>query len=723
MHDSLAQFLSGVHHDPFSILGYRFSGENAFLRVYRPAAIQVSVETSSGFSVMTDKGQGIFEWQGLTRETLPHPHIEASYAHGQPHRVVDPYSFLPDLDAQQLEVFGASEMPDAYQLLGAHIRSIDNVDGVRFAVWAPNAQRVSVVGDFNLWDGRMHSMRNRGNSGIWELFVPGIEAGLLYKYEIVSREGVTLPLKSDPFGNQFRMRPDTAGIVAAHSQHIWKDSEWMQQRSENSFQHAPISIYEVHLGSWKKNSQGFWLTYRELAHELGRYVQDNAFTHVQLMPVTEYPFDGSWGYQVSGYFAPTSRFGSPDDFRYFVDHLHQLGIGVILDWVPGHFPKDSHGLARFDGTALYEHEDPRKGEHRDWGTLIFNYGRREVINFLLSSADYWLSEFHVDGLRVDAVASMLYLDYSREADDWTPNIWGGNENLEAIAFLQRLNVLMHERHPGVMIIAEESTAWPQVSRPVYAGGLGFTMKWNMGWMNDTLSYIAKDAIHRKYHHDQLTFSLMYAFSENFVLPLSHDEVVHGKGSLLGKMPGDEWQRYASLRALMVYFYTHPGKKLLFMGGEIAQPGEWNYDTSLDWWRLQDSRHGGMQALVRDLNIQYRQLPALHRYDFEHRGFEWLDCHDYEQSVISFLRHGDGQQVIVVLNFTPVPRHGYRIGVPQQGRYREVLNSDSMFYGGTNVGNLPYISTEAIPTHACSYSIELTLPPLAGLVLVRETKQE
>lgn len=719
MQDALALFLTQGHHDPFSVLGYKFTDDSAFFRAYRPGAVRVSFETAYASNAMQQKGQGIFEWSGTAQDAPLHPTITAHYENGQQYSSIDAYSFLPDIENDRLTAFGHADTADAYAFLGAHLRVIDGVEGVRFAVWAPNARRVSVVGDFNLWDGRQHGMRNRGDSGIWELFIPGVGAGILYKYEVVGRNTDALVLKSDPFGQLFRLRPDTAGVVAPPAAHEWQDERWMQERAQSNVMHTPLSIYEIHLGSWKKNDQGNWLNYRELAHELARYVHVHGFTHVQLLPVTEYPFDGSWGYQVSGYFAPTSRFGAPDDFRYFVDHLHQQGIGVILDWVPGHFPKDEHGLARFDGTALFEHEDPRKGEHREWGTLIFNYGRREVVNFLLSSAEYWLREFHIDGLRVDAVASMLYLDYAREEGDWAANEWGGNENLEAIAFLRRLNILMHQRHAGVMIIAEESTAWPQVSRPVYTGGLGFTMKWNMGWMNDTLSYFARDTVFRKYHHEQLTFSLMYAFSENFVLPLSHDEVVHGKRSLLSKMPGDEWQRYANLRLMLVYLFMHPGKKLLFMGGEIAQVSEWNYDTSLEWWRLQDHRHAGMQKLVCDLNHCYRSLPALHWHDFEACGFQWLDCHDHEQSVISFLRHGDHQQVLVILNFTPVPRHGYRVGIPQSGHYRELLNSDSRYYGGSNVGNSPLLASEPVRYQGFEHSVVLTLPPLAGVVLVKE----
>jgi 1,4-alpha-glucan branching enzyme len=587
---------------------------------------------------------------------------------------------------------------------------------VLFATWAPNAERISVVGDFNHWDGRCHPMRVRGGSGIWELFIPDLEAGALYKFEIRSNRGGQILLKADPYGRHFEVRPSTASIVASSSRHTWQDHGWMEARAHHDWLHAPMSIYEVHLGSWQRDEQGNFLSYRELAMRLVEHVKKLGFTHIELLPITEHPFDGSWGYQTIGYYAPTSRFGTPDDFRFFVDYCHEHGIGVLLDWAPGHFPKDAHGLANFDGSALYEHEDPRLGEHKDWGTLIFNYGRNEVRNFLFSSALYWLEEFHIDGLRVDAVASMLYLDYSRNAGEWVPNIHGGRENLEAIHFVRQLNEVTHDQHPGTMIMAEESTSWPMVSRPIYLGGLGFSMKWNMGWMNDTLEYISKEPIHRLYHHDKLTFSLLYAFTENFILPFSHDEVVHGKGSMLQKMPGDEWQRFANLRLLYCYMFTHPGKKLLFMGCEFGQGQEWNHATTLDWYVLDYPLHQGIQRLVGDLNRFYCNTPALHRFDFEHQGFEWVDCHDAAQSVLIYLRRAGDEFVITALNFTPVPRPNYRIGVPVAGQYLEVLNTDSEYYGGSNMGNGNGIHSEPTPWMGRPHSIELTLPPLAGVVL-------
>jgi 1,4-alpha-glucan branching enzyme len=562
-------------------------------------------------------------------------------------------------------------------------------------------------------------MRSRGNSGIWELFIPGITTGALYKYELRHRNTGSIHLKTDPYGQQFEARPQTASVVADPAPHAWQDQHWIEQRRSMDWLHQPVSIYEVHLGSWRTGPHGEFLGYRELAHRLVPYVQDLGFTHIELLPVTEHPLDASWGYQTTGYYAPTSRYGSPEDFRYFVEHCHRHGIGVILDWAPGHFPKDAHGLARFDGSALYEHEDPRRGEHRDWGTLIFNYGRNEVRNFLISSALYWMEEFHIDGLRVDAVASMLYLDYSRNPGDWTPNIHGGNENLEAIDFLRRLNQLTHELHPGTLMLAEESTAWPMVSRPTWLGGLGFSMKWNMGWMNDTLAYMSKDPVYRKYSHDMLTFSQLYAFTENFVLPFSHDEVVHGKQSMLNKMPGDEWQRFANLRLLYVYMYTHPGKKLLFMGCEFGQGREWDHSVQLDWYVLEYAHHQGVQKLVRDLNRLYRESAALHQFDFEGRGFEWIDCHDSSQSVLTYLRRGEHDSLVVALNFTPVLRRDYRIGVPFPGVYREVLNSDSEYYAGSNQGNGSGIYAEPIPWMGRPHSIIITLPPLAGVVLKPE----
>jgi len=592
----------------------------------------------------------------------------------------------------------------------------DGIDGILFAVWAPNAERVSVVGDFNRWDGRIHPMRNRGQSGVWELFVPGLQPGDLYKFELRQRDSGQILLKSDPYGRYYQMRPDTASVIAAPSQYQWQDDLWMHRRRTQDWLHQPMSVYEVHFGSWKRHADGRYFSYRDLAEQLVPYVKEMGFTHIELLPMTEYPYDGSWGYQVTGYFAPSSRFGSMDDFKYFVDCCHRNGIGVLLDWVPAHFPKDAHGLARFDGTPLYEHEDPRRGEHKDWGTLIFNYGRNEVRNFLYSSAYFWLDEFHIDGLRVDAVASMLYLDYSRQPGEWTPNQYGGNENLDAIHFIRRTNEVVHQAFPGVLMVAEESTAWPQVSRPVYLGGLGFSMKWNMGWMNDTLNYFSNDPVHRQYHHDKLTFSLLYAFSENFVLPLSHDEVVHGKRSLLEKMPGDSWQKFANLRLLFTYLYTHPGKKLLFMGCEFGQGIEWNHDQSLDWHLLEFDLQQGVRDVVRDLNHLYQQQLPLHQWDFDWRGFEWVDCHDHNQSVVSFLRKSADGFLLVVLNFTPVVRQDYRIGVPEAGVYAECFNSDSIYYRGSNVSNGTRIESQPVTAMGRDHSIVLTLPPLAGIVL-------
>jgi 1,4-alpha-glucan branching enzyme len=558
-------------------------------------------------------------------------------------------------------------------------------------------------------------MRSRGDTGVWELFIPGLNSEALYKFEIRNRESGQVKQKSDPYAQASELRPRTGSIVA-RTTHDWQDQAWLARRQEQSWLHQPMSIYEVHLGSWRKDQNDEFMNYRELAHQLVAYVQELGFTHIELLPITEHPLDASWGYQTVGYFAPTARFGTPDDFRYFVDHCHQNDIGVFLDWVPAHFPKDEHGLANFDGSALYEHADPRRGEHPDWGTLIYNYGRNEVRNFLISSAIYWLKEFHLDGLRVDAVASMLYLDYSRENKDWLPNIHGGNENLEAIHFLRELNTVTHREHPGTVVMAEESTAWPQVTRPVDIGGLGFSMKWNMGWMHDTLEYISHQPVHRTYHHDQLTFGLLYLFTENFILPFSHDEVVHGKSSMLHKMPGDEWQQFANLRLLYTYMFTYPGKKLLFMGCEFGQGDEWNFNQSLDWYVLDYSLHQGIKKLVTDLNRIYRDKPALHHFDFDHQGFEWIDCHDSQQSVISYIRKSGDRFVIVILNFTPVPRHGYRIGVPHPGKYREIFNSDSEYYTGTNVGNIGDLYSEPTPWMNRNDSLSLSLPPLGSVIL-------
>ncbi len=617
-----------------------------------------------------------------------------------------------------LYLFGEGRHTRIYDKLGAHMMTLDGVEGVHFAVWAPNASRLNVVGDFNGWDGRATPMRPLGSSGVWEAFVPGATEGQRYKFEVRARSGRVI-VKTDPYGFAFESPPGSASIVC-RTEYAWRDAEWVRARAgQESWLHRPLSIYEVHLGSWARvPEQGNRpLTYREMTSNLIPYVKEMGFTHVELLPVMEHPFAGSWGYQVTGFYAPTNRHGTPAGFKSFVDECHQHGIGVILDWVPGHFPRDAWALARFDGTALYEHQDPRQGEHRDWGTLIFNYGRNEVRNFLLANALYWLEEYHVDGLRVDAVASMLYLDYSRKEGEWVPNPYGGRENLEAIEFLRQLNTLTHAEHSGSITAAEESTSWPSVSRPTYVGGLGFTYKWNMGWMHDMLSYVRQDPVHRRWHHNQVTFSLMYAFSENFVLPFSHDEVVHGKGSMFGKVPGDEWQKAATLRALYGYMYSHPGKKLMFMGCEFGQRREWNHDSSLDWHLLEYPLHAGLRRFVSDMNAVYASEPALHELDFDPAGFQWIDCHDHENSVLSLVRR-DRQRgfVVAVLNFTPVPRNGYRIGVPAEGEYGELINSDSESYGGSNVGNAGAAATEPIAAHGHAVSLRLNLPPLGFLLL-------
>jgi len=632
----------------------------------------------------------------------------------------DPYAFPHLLSEYDLHLLGEGTHWKLYTRLGAHPRTIDGVDGVNFAVWAPNATSVSVVGDFNAWDGRRHPMRKHIPGGFWELFVPGLSEGNLYKYRI--RNGEQVSDKTDPVGFAAEVPPRTASCVVDLDRYHWHDEEWLAGRAKTNWLEQPLAFYEVHLGSWKRpgDDPGRWLTYRELAHQLVDYCREMGYTHIELLPVAEHPFSGSWGYQTVGYYAVTSRYGSPQDFMYFVDLCHQNGIGVVLDWVPGHFPRDGHGLHRFDGTALYEHSDPRQGEHRDWGTMIFNYGRHEVRNFLVSNALFWFDKYHIDGIRVDAVASMLYLDYSRKDGDWIPNQFGGRENLEAIAFLKQLNEQAHLQYPGVLTIAEESTAWAGVSRPTYVGGLGFSLKWNMGWMNDTLNYIRHDPVHRKYHHDELTFSLIYAFHENFVLPFSHDEVVHGKGSMLDRVPGDLWQKFANLRLVYSYMWTHPGKKLLFMGSDFGQWNEWNYDCSLQWDLLQWDSHQGLQRCVADLNRLYRREPAMHELDFDWRGFEWIDCHDHEESTLSYIRRAKDPNdfLVVCCNFTPVPRTDYRVGVPQVGWYDEIFNSDSMYYAGSNMGNGPGIQAEEYASHGRPASIRLTLPPLATVIFKR-----
>jgi len=607
----------------------------------------------------------------------------------------------------------------AWEKMGAHLVEVDGATGTRFAVWAPNARSVSVIGDFNGWDDTAHYMNNLGDSGVWELYIPGVGQGALYKYAIHSQWDGYRAEKTDPFGFACEIRPQTASMVWDISGYSWGDADWMTNRASRQGLNAPMSFYEVHLGSWMRAEEEGrrWLTYRELAPKLAEYVAEMGFTHVELLPVTEHPLDASWGYQTVGYYAPTSRFGTPQDFMVLVDTLHQHGIGVILDWVPAHFPRDGHGLGYFDGTHLYEHDDPRKAEHQDWGTFIFNYGRHEVKNFLLSNALFWLEEYHIDGLRVDAVASMLYLDYSRENGEWIPNEYGGRENLEAIDFLKRFNELVYAEHPSAMTIAEESTAWPMVSRPTYLGGLGFGYKWNMGWMHDTLLYLSKDPIHRKFHHGTLTFSLLYAFHENFILPFSHDEVVHGKGSMIGKMPGDDWQKFANLRLLYGYMFLHPGRKLLFMGSELGQWAEWNHEGSVEWHLLDYEGHSGVQRWVRDLNTFFRGEPAAHELDFQPDGFRWIDCNDSEQSTLSFMRKARNPDDVLVsaFNFTPVPRHNYRIGVPAAGYWQEVLNGDAELYGGSGQGNLGGVRTTPLATHGFLQSICITLPPLAAVV--------
>jgi 1,4-alpha-glucan branching enzyme len=717
----LAHVIQARHHDPYCVLGKHSAPEGNIIRVLLPQAEAVRLG-EAGPEFVRIPETDLFELAIGDTPIDRHYRVIWIDKSGQRHSYIDPYSFDPQLSDFDIHLLGEGKHWHIYRILGAHPHTVDGIKGTLFATWAPNAERVSVVGEFNAWDGRCNAMRVRGGSGVWETFIPDLKPGEYYKFEIRNRQTGSILLKTDPYGQRFELRPNTASIVTDPKKFKWKDGPWVKAREEAQWLHTPLSVYEVHLGSWQQDEEGAFLGYKDIAKRLVAYVKETGFTHIELLPITEHPLDASWGYQTTGYFAPTSRFGSPDEFRFFVDYCHQNGIGVILDWVPAHFPKDAHGLAHFDGTALYEHEDPRLGEHRDWGTLIYNFGRNEVKNFLIASAMFWVEEFHIDGLRVDAVASMLYLDYSRQPGDWIPNKYGGNENLEAIAFLRELNTVVHQQHPGVLVIAEESTAWPQVTRPTWTGGLGFSMKWNMGWMHDTLLYMSKDPIHRHFHHDQLTFGLLYAFTENFVLPFSHDEVVHGKGSMLQKMPGDEWRRFANLRALYTLMFTYPGKKLLFMGCEFAHGSEWNHAQPLDWDLLQLPYHGGMKTLVGDLNRLYQSHGALHHYDFEPRGFEWIDCHDAPQSVLSYIRKDEKSFLVVILNLTPVPRTNYRIGVPEAGVYAELLNSDSKYYGGSNMGNVA-LEAEAREWMGRPYSINLTLPPLAGLVLALKAPSE
>ncbi len=716
------------HGDPHSILGAHPTAGGVTVRALRPAAEGITAVLPDGTVEVLERihPAGIFEGE-IAGAALPLSYrLQVDYGDSGSFTIEDPYRFTPTLGDLDLHLMGEGRHERVYELLGSHVREHEGAHGTAFAVWAPSARAVSVVGDFNSWDGRLHPMRSLGASGIWEVFLPDVEAGAHYKYELLTAAG-DLILKADPYALETEVPPKTASVVSA-SHHQWSPSEaeWAATRREQLPFDKPVSIYEVHIGSWRLNpNEGDRsLTYVELADELSAYVSDMGFTHVELMPVMAHPFTGSWGYQVTGYYAPTPRHGSPDELRQFVERLHQNGVGVILDWVPAHFPRDEFALARFDGTALYEHADPRRGAHPDWGTLVFNFARHEVRNFLISNALFWLREYHVDGIRVDAVASMLYLDYSRRAGEWVPNEFGGREDLDAVSFLKELNELIYAREPGIISAAEESTAWPGVSRPTYLGGLGFGFKWNMGWMHDTLSYFEQDPIYRRYHHHELTFSLMYAFSENFILPLSHDEVVHGKGSLYTKMAGDHWQKLANLRALYAYMWAHPGKKLLFMGQEFAQPDEWSHERSLDWHLLERADHAGIQSLVRDLNRAYRDEPALWERDSDAEGFWWLEANDADANVIAFARSskpddvdGESRVIVFVANLSPVPRPGYRVGLPRSGHWREAINTDSQYYGGTDTGNFGGVEAEPVPWHDQPFSAQVTLPPLAAIWLV------
>lgn len=726
---TIGALLAGSHPEPGEVLGPHeivYEGRKALaVRAFLPDSRQAwVVHSTHGAPQPMRKIHPAGFYEAICRlasdERDRNYQIRLASHDGAMKTIHDPYAFAPLFTDYDLYLHGEGSHWKAYDRLGAQLRTVNDVHGVNFGVWAPNASAVSVVGDFNGWDGRRHAMNKHVPSGIWEIFIPDIGPGEKYKYRIRTQWGEIIE-KSDPYGFAAEVPPRTASIISDLSSYRWQDGEWMQRRRENpDHLDKPISIYEAHLGSWRRAQDHHhgWKNYRELAHELVQYCNEMGYTHIELLPVSEHPYTGSWGYQTVGYFAPTSRYGSPEDFMYFVDYCHQHNLGVLLDWVPAHFPRDGHGLRRFDGTALYEHEDPRQGEHPDWGTLVFNYGRCEVRNFLLSNALFWLDKYHIDGLRVDAVASMLYLDYSRKEGQWVPNVHGGRENLEAISLLKEFNVQAHSQYPGVLTIAEESTAWAGVSRPTYLGGLGFSLKWNMGWMNDTLRYFRHEPIHRKYHHDELTFSLIYAFHENFCLPLSHDEVVHGKGSLIAQMPGDLWQKFANLRLLYSYMWTHPGKKLLYMGSEFAQWHEWNHDAELQWDLLQWDSHRGVQRLVADLNKLLQSEPALYEVDFDGSGFEWVDCHSREDSRLVYLRKAKDPEdfVVVCCNFTPVVRYDFRLGVPRGGRYREIFNSDSQFYGGGNVGNQSVLEASEPGAHLRPYALNVTLPPLAVVVL-------
>ena len=726
---AVAAICEGRHSDPFSILGPHPAGSGAgaaqVVRVFLPEAREASLVVKvAGEKGPTTAPMEMIHATGFFEGTLPPKaalqyRVRVTWRDGVTQEMEDPYRFPPLLTDFDLHLLSEGNHHRAFEKLGARPMASQGVDGVQFAIWAPNAQYVSVIGDFNFWDRRRLPMRSRGSSGIWEIFVPGVPEGSFYKYEVVSRHGGYRSERADPYGRGAAVRPDTASVVRDLRGYRWRDAEWMDSRKEHNALDAPMAFYEVHLGSWRRviEEGNRWQTYREMADTLVPYVKAMGFTHIELLPVSEHPFDGSWGYQTTGYFAPTSRFGTPADFMHFVDTCHRAGLGVVLDWVPAHFPDDGHALAFFDGTHLFEHEDPRLGVHRDWNTRIFNFGRNEVRNFLIANALFWIETYHIDGLRVDAVASMLYLDYSRKEGEWIPNRFGGRENLEAVDFIKRFNEVVHQEHPDVLTIAEESTAWPMVSRPTFMGGLGFDLKWNMGWMHDMLDYMEKDPIYRRFHHSNITFSLLYAFTENFVLPLSHDEVVHLKGSMISKMPGDLWQKFANLRAFYGFMVGHPGKKLLFMGAEIGQWAEWSHDASLDWHLLEFEMHRGLKRWVRDLLHLYAATPALYEIDFGWEGFEWIDFHDADANVVAFLRRGkEGESILVVCNLSPVPRPGYRLGVSSPGFYEEILNSDGAAYGGSNAGNLGGVAAEGVSHQGRPYSLSLTLPPLATIFL-------
>ena len=719
---NISALLDARHSQPHQFLGMHTDEESGYLeaRTFYPGALAVSVVAKDNGKVISNLTQ--FDESGIFVKTLRRKKrfeylLKVSYKDSE---IVteDPYSFESVLSDFDIHLLTQGVHDHAYNKMGSHIIEHNGIQGASFAVWAPNASSVSVVGDFNQWDGRRHPMANRNHSGIWEVFIPRLVKGAQYKYELKDQNGTTLPLKADPYGQSAQLRPNTASVLIEEPNFVWQDKKWLAEREARNALDAPISIYEVHLGSWKKDADGNYLNYRTLADQLVPYADGMGFTHIQLMPVSEHPFDGSWGYQPVGLFAASSRFGSAEDFQYFVNKCHKAGLGLLIDWVPGHFPNDSHGLAQFDGTHLYEHDDPRQGFHPDWNTLIYNYGRQEVANFLIASAMVWMDKYHVDGIRVDAVASMLYLDYSREEGQWIPNEFGGNENLEAQAFLRRFNQTLYRDFPSAFTVAEESTAWPGVSKPIEHGGLGFGYKWNMGWMNDTLEYIKRDPIHRTHHHNEISFGLVYAFDENFILPISHDEVVHGKGSMIAKMPGDAWQQFANLRAYYGFMWTHPGKKLMFMGSEFAQGREWDHDLPLDWHQLDIDFHGGIQRVVKDLNHVYRNTKALHEKDCERDGFAWLDYENAEQSVYSFIRYGkdSNKPVIVVINFTPQTHYNFRIGAPVAGFYEELMNTDDEAYGGSGQGNKAGCTTEPTPWHNQEQSMQITVPPLATVIL-------